>query len=303
MSARVTILVLAACGGDQLAARTQAASSCGFGTHEEQGICVLDTTRFELRIPPQIGAVPKRNRVTVFGTAADGTPATGELVFSVEPPGAGTFVADRVTLGRLGAETFYVPCDPETILDCATSATLSVAFASDPATPIATAGIQMVDPITVSPAKECLTGGNVIHLEGGGVGSLTIQNPTFTFPPTKVGPSIWRATATPTNANQAAWFLDFNITRLTGALIPGKTYEDAFRAEFDLSEQVLSHPAMYVRQADEDCTTVRGKFEVVDYEVDFSMGDPGSKRATFVFEQHCNGDLQTALTGCVHYEQ
>jgi hypothetical protein len=291
------------------------ATACGFGTHAEGDTCVLDTTRFELRVPSKIGAADTkplqtrerfaRQRLVVFGTQPDGAPLGDDLVFSVEPPTAGTFTFTNARMGRLGAETFFLPCERQ-VPGCLGAAKLIVARESDPATPIATREIEIVEPIEVSPAKACQGGesklalleGNDPVLSGGFVLDDTA---TWTFPPITYS-SLWRATVTPTGQTEA-WTFDFNTASLGGKMYVGKVYEDVQRAQSSTSDQVREHPAMYVGRTGFDCTTITGMFQVVEYELDFSMPDTKTKRATFYFEQHCNGDPSTKLVGCVHFHQ
>jgi hypothetical protein len=190
------------------------------------------------------------------------------------------------------------------VAGCLGAAKLVVALASDPTTPIATANAEVVDPIEVNPAKACLVGNQVFHVEGNDPvlnGSLTVTDGTWTFPPTGVNPDFWRARLTLPGQTET-WSLDFNATMLPGALLVGKVYEDIRRAEFAVTDQVPGHAALYVGRSGFECTTVTGTFQVVEYAVDFSTPDPGTKVATFYFEQHCNGDPTTALAGCVHFK-
>jgi hypothetical protein len=311
----VACALLAACSPQESVREQTVATACGFGTHLEGNTCVPDSTRFELRVPSKIGAADTqplqtrsrfaRQRLVVFGTQPDGAPVTDDLVFSVEPPSAGTFTRATARLGRLGAETFFLPCERQ-VPGCLGAAKLIVARASDPATPIVTSAIEIVDPVEVSPAKACQTGETKIaRLEGNDpllAGSLVLDDTAnWTFPPI-IYRELWSATVTPVGQSEA-WTFEFNTARQPGHLLVGKVYEDIRRAESAPSDQVVGYPAMYVRRSGFECPSVTGMFHVVEYEVDFATPSPSTKRATFYFEQHCNGDPDTRLSGCVHFHK
>lgn len=298
------LVTLGACAPEGTRTTQQAATSCGPGTHLDGTTCVLDTTRYEVQVGRKLGRPSRRNRVVVVATNPDGTPLVDDVVLSIAPAAAGTLTASETRTSRIGGETFFTACDPEEVQACPTTATLTVARRADPSTPVATVALELVDPVDVSPAKNCLNGGNVVKLDGNdGMlnGTRTLVDAPFTFLPTGVHPDTWHATVTPTSSSEV-WTFDFNAAKLFGDLVVGKTYDDARRAEPGFTDQVAFRPAMYIRRTGFDCATVTGSFTVVDYAVDFSTPDPGTKRATFAFEQHCEGDPQTAITGCVHFE-
>ena len=303
MRAELSILTaLAACGSDLTSTTTLAATACGVGTHLEGATCVVAPTQFMVHVPRSLGRPSRRNRILVTATA-DGAPVVDDIVLSLDPPIAGSLSTTESRTSRLGAETFLTICDPEELATCPATATLTVARKAEPATPVAVVELSLVDPVEVSPANACQLGGNVVNLDGNDAmldGNLSLVDAPFTFLPTGVKPPFWHATVTPPTG--PAWTFDFNVAKLAGDLVVGKTYDRARRAESSLTDQVPHRPAMYIRRSDFDCATVTGSFTVVEYRVDFSTPDPGTKVATFAFEQHCEGDPLTAISGCIHYE-
>lgn len=285
--------------GDATSTHRHAVATCGPGTHLEDNTCVLDEIRFEIRVSRRLSNQPRRNRVLVVATNPDGTPLVEDVVIAFDPPDAGALTSTELRISRLGGETFFVPCDPENVPNCPTSMKLTVARASAPTNPVASADIELLPAVEVSPAKACLTGGNQLRISGNDQildGSVDLVDVPFTFPPDGVSAEFWRATVT---GPDDTWLLDFNTTSLVGDLVVGKTYDHVQRAHPTFSDQQPFQAAMYVRRAGFECTTVSGSFTVLDHELrSFPFQ---SKTATFAFEQHCEGDPETAITGCVHF--
>lgn len=102
---------------------------------------------------------------------------------------------------------------------------------------------------------------------------------------------------------QETWNLWFNTAHLPGKLLTHKVYENLTRAEYYTGDQARDRAAMYISRTGTDCASITGRFQVLDYEIDYSVPDPRPARAIFYFEQHCNEDTSTVLTGCVHYQQ
>lgn len=258
---------------------------------------VAPATHYEIRAMPQIGADGvTRNRVIVFGTRPDGMPATDVVVVNTDRAGAGVYTAPQLTLGPLGATTYFVPCD-QTLPGCLGPLVLTVALASDPTVPVATATVELVDPIEVNPARACLAGGNMLVMTGNDpilTGSTTITEGVWTFAPAYADRVVFDVQP-PGEVDH--WHLMFNTERLCPALFP-HVYEDVVRAEAIDIAQPPDHAAMYISGFGHVCDTVTGMFQVVDYQVGGNGVDP----MTIYFEQHCNGDPTTMVSGCVHYQ-
>jgi hypothetical protein len=300
MRTELFLIALVGCGEATTMRVQHVATACGPGTHLEGDTCVLDETRFEIRVPRKLVNQPRRNRILVTATNPDGTPLVDDVVISFDPPAAGALSWSEVRISRLGGETFFVPCDPENVPSCPTSMTITVARAADPATPVASADIELRPAAEVSPAKDCLTGGNRLRMFGNDQmldGSVDLVDAQFTFPPDGVNAEFWRATVTGSNET---WLLDFNTTSIVGDLVIGKTYDNIQRATSTFSDQKPFRAAMYIRRPGVECTTVTGSFTVLDHELrSFPFQ---SKTATFAFEQRCEGDPHSAITGCVHFQ-
>jgi hypothetical protein len=229
-----------------------------------------------------------RNPVTVVGTRVDGSPAFDELVLSVDRPGAGTFTEAVVTLGEIGASSVFQACDFG-VPSCAGPVNLTASLASDPTTPVATVPIEIVDPLEVHPAKPCLGGGSVLYLKGNDLiftGEMTFTNPpwtvTSTYPP---------AVAMDISAGGQTFSLLFDARLYSPAGHIPDRYENATHAE------VRDRPRMSIHHGT-PCTTITGRYEVTEFVVVAS----NVESFTIAFEQHCDGDPERAITGCVHYQ-
>lgn len=305
--ARCTLIALVAgCGTTPEHHEVDAAvTTCGPGTVQVGDECVAvdaapvaPATRYEIRAEPQIGADGvSRNRVLVVGTRPDGTTATDEVVVNTDRAGAGTYTRPQFTLGPLGGSTYFVPCDVA-LPGCIGPLGLTVALASDPTTVVATTTVQLVDPIEVNPARPCLAGGDMMVMTGNDsilTGMTTITEGVWTFAPA-YAETVTFDVQPPGEIDH--WHLMFNTKRLCPELFP-HVYDDAVRAETIDNLQAPDHPAMYISGLGHTCDTVTGNFQVLDYHVD---GSHAVTAMTIYFEQHCNGDPTTMVSGCVHYQ-
>jgi hypothetical protein len=270
---------------------------CGPGTHEEAGACVRnDLEGYELRaVTTEIPADGhSKYPLLAIGTRADGSPATDMIVLGVTRLGAGSFTDATLTLEPLGTTTYFVPCDGLDV-GCLGPVTVVMALASAPTVPVASVNLELVMPMGVGSAAPCLTGGNVMFFDGHDDwvydGMLTVTQATWGA---SGGTSTLGIHLTPAGMSQGLWWdLDFNTTRLGVPLAPG-VYEDAERAAFASPD----HPGIDVSGDGRGCNTIRGRFEVHDYE----LVNGRVKNATVSFEQHCEGGTNV-LNGCVHYEE
>jgi hypothetical protein len=248
----LSLVTLAACRGGGVGAASEAATSCGAGTHEQMSACVRDTV-YQVRAAPVIGADgTTRLRVRALGTHADGTFATDEVVLNTDRAGAGTYLTPALTLGPLGATTYFTPCD-HAVAGCLGPLQLTVALASAPTTPVAHAAVMLVDPRDVDPAKPCLGGGNVLHLDGDDTiytGTLEVTAGTFQMTGFSDATTL---TVTPSDSSQGtSWRLEFRTTKLDGVLANyAARYDDAELYGFEDRD----HPGMLVDGKDPTIAT------------------------------------------------
>jgi len=213
-------------------------------------------------------------------------------VLNTDRPGAGTFSDPVVTLGALGAETTFSACNLATP-GCAGPVTLTAAFANAPGTPIATRAVELVAPFEVNPAKQCLTGGNMLVLDGNDQivsGQTTVSDATWTFDATY--PERVTLRVTPTGGTEF-WRLMFDSSVYSPMLVP-EVYPDARGAGGE-----LDHPRMDVGGFGKQCASLTGEFEITELTIDGN----GVAVMTVAFEQHCEGSTTTGLRGCVHYQR
>lgn len=279
---RVIVLVAAACsGGGQPQSGPDASN--------------VPAAPYRIMAAPVLAADSRmQHRVLVIGTQPNGKPAYDELVLGFDRPGAGTFEPPVVTLGNLGATSFFRACDLSTP-GCAGPVTLTAALASAPATPVAELAVAIVDPIDASPAKPCLGGGNVLHLEGAISNSpVTITNATWTFD--AAYPVLLKVRVTPPGSTDS-WSLTFDTRAYAPAHIPD-AYENAQISKPSSSDLERDRPAMDISGPGSQCSTIAGRYDVIAYDAI----NNSAREVTIAFTQYCNGSTTTKLTGCVHYK-
>ena len=294
------------CGSGTLLVGTTcvaANSPCGPGTHDDDGICVADppmqpATSYQIRVAPQMGADGSTAYdVFAFGTQPGGSPATDVVVLNIDRAGAGTFVRPQVTLGTRSALSSFVPC-ANTVPGCTGPLSLTLALAAAPMTPVAHFDTELVDPIDVDPARACLTGGNVFHIEGNDqifTGATTVTDATWspvTGPVDRVEVDF-----TPTDPMQGGpWKLVFSSETFGVSLSPN-AYPDAQRWDAVYSLMQPLQAALLVSNNGVTCDTLTGNFTVDTHDVSSSGPSP----FTAAFEQHCDGNT-AGVIGCIHWE-
>lgn len=289
-SRRITLVLLAACsgGGDNPVS----------GDAGDVDAEAVPAAPYRIMAPLKIAASSSiRNRVLVIGTQPDGTPAHDELVLGFDRPGAGTFSAPVVTLGNLGATSFFSACELATP-GCVGAVKLTAALASAPMLPVAELAVDIVDPIEASPARPCLGGGNVLYLHGDDqifTGEDTITNATWTFD--LAYPELLKVRVMPVGA-AGTWTLAFDARAVGNYHIPD-AYENAQIHGTFSSDLERDRPAMHVFGFGKQCSSVVGRYDVVDYDA----VNNSARKVTIAFEQYCNGSTTNKLTGCIHYEQ
>jgi hypothetical protein len=286
--------------GDQclgaVAADAGPATTCGMGTHLDGGVCTPDgPTSYEVRVA--VATVPadgySKIPVLAIGHMADGSPATDQVVLSTDRAGAGTFDSPQVTLGPLGATTYFKPCSAS-VAGCAGPVKITLALASAPTVVVASAMVTLTAPAGVGSDAPCLVGGDVIFYNGNDY----IFNGTET-----ITQGQWSASGasndltihvTPTMSQQGLWWdLEFS-TRQLSQPIAVQSYTDAERAPFASP----GHPGIDIGGDGRGCNTISGSFQVEDIQ----WTNTTLKSFTATFEQHCEQGA-SALRGCVHFEQ
>ncbi|HVU51483.1 MAG TPA: hypothetical protein VHL80_12395 [Polyangia bacterium] len=313
VDAGVTVVVVPADGGDALSCGPGThlvgdqclgvvtpdagpAPTCGTGTHLDGGVCTPDgPTLYEVRIA--VSSLPadgfSKIPVLAIGRKADGTPATDAVVFSTDRAGAGTFDSPQVTLGPLGAQTYFQPCS-SAVAGCTGALKITLALASAPATIVASADVTLTAPAGVGSDAPCLTGGNVIFYDGTDYifdGTETITLGTWSASGSASDVTIH---VTPASQQQGLWWdLEFS-TRNLAQQLAAQVYTNAERAPFASP----GHPGLEISGDGRGCNTLSGSFQVEDIQ----WSDTTLKSFTATFEQHCE-EGANALRGCVHFQQ
>jgi len=273
--------------------------TCGPGTHEEDdGTCVADP-RLEIRATPTIVADGRSaTEVVVFGREADGSPSHVQVVLTVDRASAGTFVSPAVGLDDVDAESAFVPCNSHDAA-CLGPATLQVALASAPMTPVATVQVQLVAPTPIGSAAPCLGGGDILYFNAAGWGYNGEKTFSSTDPttPAVFDPSLTLDDAVTIGAsipNGPGWGLQFQSRQLGIPLI-ASTYPNAVQADIAIAGQ----PGLYINgQGDLPANCPANmEFEIETYDHTGSV----LHELTATFHITCSNDTTKTVTGCVHY--
>jgi hypothetical protein len=158
------------------------------------------------------------------------------------------------------------------------------------------AGIPDMADAPTGSAAFCLTGGNILHLDG--------DPGDYVHPGTEtLSTGDWSASVDPYGNPDTVhvnlvdfptfWNTAFS-SEATGAPLAVQLYDDAERWPFESD----GHPGLEVFGDGRGCNTLSGRFEILDLVVD------GASLLSFTatFEQHCETG-SAALEGCVHYEE
>lgn len=296
------MLLFVACGGGSGAPDAGTGDSgplpCGSGTHEEEGVCVLDPAPgYEIRTATRIRADGfTRVDVTVVGTETDGSPSHEEIVFVRDRASAGTFVSPTIVLGDRGGATTFLPCNSSTA-GCVGPARLSVALASAPTDLLAHVDVMLEPPPPVGSITPCMIGGNVLHYDAkdfGFTGVRTISTNGFF----DVFGAAWRGRVQVVEGNDAFTF-EVNTQKLDIPMFPS-VYENAERIGYARAYQPVLDTGF-----SEPCEIV-ARFQLHSFTYDPMISDVTQITASFT--QHCEPEPpQTeptrTLTGCVHYSQ
>lgn len=291
------------------------AVTCGAGTERQGGECVaLDATLYDIRLPileiPADGV--SKIPVLAIGQLQDGTHSTEGVVFGLSRPNAGSFLVPMQTLTLMGVVTYLTPCDSLLTPTCTGAFTATLALAGAPGALVArSVSATLVQPAGVGSSAACLTGGNVLFLDGD-VGDPDAIPPV---PPEPIHPGIdsitlglWIGThlggAAPTrveiaveptsSAQGTLWTAIFSSEDL-GTSLQAQVYDNAERVDFTAP----GHPGMQVIDVGATCNTLTGRFQVHELAI---SGGATVTGFTATFEQHCDGGAP-ALRGCVHFEQ
>ena len=275
-----------------------AATLCGAGTHEENGVCVLDAgpTRYDLRTASTIRANGYSTvNLTLVDTNGDGTPSHERVVFTTDRASAGSLVSPAIVLGDRGGATSFLPCN-STDAGCVGPVRFTAALASAPAVPIAHVDAVLVAPPPVASITPCMVGGNVLHFESTSFGTLPTRTIT-TDGVFDVFGAAWRARVQ-VYAAPDAYTLELNTKQLDIPLLP-TVYDDAQRIGVAAAYQPVfdtgHHP----------CGVI-STFQIHSFTYDEALDDVTQITASFA--AHCEffpPDTQPTktLTGCVHYSQ
>ena len=277
--------------------------ACGPGTVLDGGVCTADPSahRYDVRIGAS--TVPANGYskipVTVLATDGTGAPLVGETVsIGVEQPFQGSLTPPAVTLGPLGAQAWFVPCNSALLTGCIGPARLTVASASAPGTVLGrSATFTLLAPQGVGSPAPCQVGGNVVFFDG--MPGDYIHPGTDTI---RVG--AWSASisggnylsmfVTPSDSSQGFWWdLTFSSQQLGQPLV-AQIYDAAERAPFASP----GHPGIDISGDGRGCNTITGRFQVFDLQTSGNT----VRSFTATFEQACEGGA-ALLRGCVHYEQ
>ena len=274
--------------------------ACSASTYTEHASELGSNPRFEIRIAETtVGANGHtKHEVLVVGTRADGTYSTERVIVGVDPPSAGAFASTELELGPLGATTYFTPC-VQAAPGCIGPATLTVARASDPATVIASAAIDLVPPTHVSTTAPCRGAGTIMYLDGQNGdfirnGMLRVTEWASLYTEVDANRLHLQLAFTPRKLTQGnQWTLAIDSAQLDAPLVPG-IYEGAVRS----NSMTIGAPGLAVYGNARGCNSVVGRFEIHELAVGATNV---LERVLVSFEQHCEGDTTKLLEGCFRY--
>lgn len=232
-----------------------------------------------------------KRELFAFGRTSAGAYADDDVILAVNPPTAGTITKSALTLGPLGARSYFVPCD-QASAGCLGQAQITLALEANPTQVIASTNIELVAPTHVSTAAPCRGSHNVAYLDGNGYirdGMLTVSEISTKYV-TELPKDISIEYAPARVTQGLGWTIHVESYQLNAPLAVG-IYTDVVRA----NSTTPGHAGLAVYGNGRGCNTVSGAFEIHDLVFN------GAKlmSATISFEQHCdNIDL---LEGCFRY--
>lgn len=274
-------------------------AACEQTTHTHANVAVQSGTQYEVRIAEStIGANGHtRHEVFAFGVSADGTIASDSVVLGMDRQTAGTLSQRELTLGPLGATTYFTPCS-QSDASCLGPAALTLALASDPSTIIATAPIELVVPTHVSTAAPCRGPGTTLYFDSSdtsirwGMTRITQWQLPYTEVNTPSDPKEIRLSLSPARMVQGnTWSIGIDTYAQTGPLALG-VYLDAQRSHF----AATGHPGLNVSGDGSGCNAISGAFEIHELAI-----STGLDAITISFEQYCENSPSKLLEGCVRY--
>lgn len=232
--------------------------------------------------------------VLISGRTADGGPSHADVVLSTDRIGAGDFTPSAtVRLGGPAHNLFFVPCSDKAA-GCLGSFEISLALASDPASPVARTGpLTLSKPTGVGSPAACLgANGNVLFLAG---------NDNVERGIAIVEGGTWKATLTGGTTIEVVvdsyeWELTLSSAQL-GAPLTERVYDMAERYPFERG----GHPGLDLSGHGFGCNTLSGRFQIER----LSVAGTALEELTATFEQYCDSALPSyAVTrGCLHYQR
>ena len=273
------------------------AGGCPPGTVNLGGACVGDDAGLPAFVVRAPASVPSDGYsvVPVLALGPVGADGSGPAVVLSVSPALGSVTTATLALDSVGATTYYRACDSATSAACTGSVQITLALASAPATVLAVSDpIALVPPTGVGSTAACLTGGNVLFLDGDPgafihPGIETLTNGTWGATSTSEYVQI---DMTPAASNESLWTLTFSSQQL-GQALAAQVYTGAARYPFEPP----GAPGLDISGNGGGCNTLSGSFQIE--EVD--EADGGTLEGfTATFEQHCE-EQDAGLRGCVHY--
>jgi hypothetical protein len=296
------------CGSGTVLAGTQcvvAPPSCGAGTHVAMGTCVADgVAAYEIQIAQtMIGADARtKHQVIVVGTNADGTPATDDVVVTMDHVG-GTLAQTALTLQPLGTTTDFVPCD-QSVAGCTGPLRLTLALANAPLTPVAHVDVQIVAPFEVATIAPCSIGTNALYVDGNvGLSPGRTWATAGSFVAPEAGSPNSTANAAlmiaPADPLLGSWQIDFNTGVAQTPLVPGIYTNASFSLNGASNSTAL---AFSVNGWGVKCNGPTGAFQIHDVAFDTGSSLAIPTKLIASFEAQCTNNTPAWLQGCVHYE-
>jgi hypothetical protein len=274
---------------------------CGPGTTLQQGSCVPSTGAgwYEIRFGATEAPADGLSKIPVLalGRTPSGLPALDGVVVALSRSTAGTLQPATLTLGPLGATTWFTPCASAGNPLCAGSVEAQLFLASAPAAPVAvSAPLMVVAPMGVGSTAPCDPHSDALFFDGQGyifTGTQVVTVGAFSgtagsgSPPTLVSIGVM-----PTLSSQGRWWTaDFAAP--TGQPLREQVYPMAERYPF----MPPGVAGLDVTGDGRGCNRSSGRFQV--HRLVVTNGQVDAFTATF--EQFCEQVPTNVLRGCVKF--
>lgn len=288
------------CGPGTVAAGNQCIAPppvvCGAGTTLVGDTCMPDLGWYEVRVAGSTVFTDGTSSLPVLalGRLPNGSPATGSILLSVEPPTAGILQMPTLSLTTVGATTDFTACASANNPTCAGTARIRLALASAPNQVVAESQpVTLLAPPALGVTAACDVLPRALVLEGTGwifSGRKAFTSGFWVDFLTPAGDDFWLSY----DQRDAMTGFVFEIATPRGS---GPLQETVYALAERIPFQSAGHPGLTLTSAGRGCNTSLGTFQVHR----LSVVNGEVSRLLVTFEHSCNNDPANMVRGCVSF--